>query len=54
MLKEFSQEGWSTTDTVIERSPTSLVEMIADIYHHENAYQASLEVSDRLLALALG
>jgi flagellar biosynthesis/type III secretory pathway chaperone len=32
-------------------SSASIVEQIANLYHQENAYQASLEVSDRMLAL---
>jgi hypothetical protein len=34
-----------------EHSSASLVEMIANLYHQENAYQASLKASNRMLAL---
>jgi hypothetical protein len=46
LLADILSDGSTVTDNTI-----SLVEIIAGLYHQGNAYQASLNASDRMLAL---
>lgn len=48
---KFLQEKCGSREMQFNRNPASLVEMIANLYHQENAYQTSLKTSNRMLAL---
>jgi hypothetical protein len=51
VTEESPLTGAASPGALEGRAGASLVEMIADLYHQENAYQASLRASNRMLAL---